>query len=59
MNTEEDPLNKKQDILKRKQNKTKDVVVCWLLNVPATCECISWDGSAQTILRAATLRQKL
>ena len=29
--------------------------VCWLLNVSATCECIS-DGSAQTILRAATLR---
>ena len=29
--------------------------ICWLLNVPATCQCIS-DGSAQTILRAATLR---
>ena len=62
--------------------------VCWLLNVPTTCECgvsvldleivwvpgfVCWlfvlrpsnmrvylrDRSAQTILRAATLRQKL
>ena len=31
------------------------VVVCWLLNVPATC----LDGPVQTILSAATLRQKL
>ena len=33
--------------------------VCWLLNVPATCECDLRDGSAQTILHAATLRYKL
>ena len=32
--------------------------VGWLLNVPATCEYLR-DGSAQTILRAATLRWKL
>ena len=32
--------------------------VGWLLNVPATCECIR-DGSAQAVLRAATLRLKL
>ena len=30
--------------------------VCWLLIVPATCEVYLRDGSAQTILRAATLR---
>ena len=30
--------------------------VIWELNVPATCWCISVHGSAQTILRAATLR---
>ena len=33
--------------------------VCWLLNVPAPCDCISGDGSAKTVLSAATLRQKL
>ena len=31
------------------------VVVCWLLNVPATCECISGTD----LLSAATLRLKL
>ena len=31
------------------------VLVGWLLNVPATCGCIK-DGSAQTVVRAATLR---
>ena len=35
-------------------------VVCWLLKVPATCYIVYLrDGSAHTILRAATLRQKL
>ena len=24
------------------KNPARTVVVCWLLNVPATCECISW-----------------
>ena len=33
--------------------------VSWLLNVPATCEVYLRDGSAPTILRAATLRWKL
>ena len=33
--------------------------VCWLLNVPATCGVYLRDRSAQTILHAATLRQKL
>ena len=44
----------------KKENKTKGlfVVVCWLLNTPATCLCIS-GVSAQTILSATTLRQKL
>ena len=35
------------------------VVVPWLRTVPATCKCISGTDLAQTILRAATLRQKL
>ena len=25
-------------------HKTKRIVVCWLLNVPATCKCIPWTG---------------
>ena len=33
--------------------------VGWLLNVPATGLVYLRDGSAQTILRAATLRQKV
>ena len=38
----------------------KTVVVCGLLNVPATYMLVYlWDGSARTIVRAATLRQKL
>ena len=32
------------------------VVVCWLLNVPATGYCISGAGSAQTVVCAAILR---
>ena len=35
------------------------VVVCYLLNVPSNMRVYLRDGSAQTILRAATLRQKL
>ena len=35
------------------------VVVCWLLNIPANMQVYLRDGSAQTILCAATLRQKL
>ena len=32
------------------------VVVCWLLNVPATGECISGTDLLRQFLRAATLR---
>ena len=32
------------------------VVLGWLVNVPSTCTVCLTDGSAQTILRAATLR---
>ena len=32
--------------------------VGWLLDIPATCQCIS-NGSAQTIVRAATLKKTL
>ena len=35
------------------------VVVGWLLNVPATCECISGTDLHRQFLRAATLRWKL
>ena len=46
----------------RQRGETKNFVCClfsWLLNVPFHTLVYFRDGSAQTILRAATLRQKL
>ena len=34
----------------------RGLFVCWLLNVPATCECISGTDLLRQFLRAATLR---
>ena len=44
----------KRAFLEAGQAEKFQIWVGWLLNVPETCQCIS--GSAQTVLRAATLR---
>ena len=44
LNMNAPPPKKKNNKQTNKQNKNKNknrIVVCWLLNVPATCECIS------------------
>ena len=40
----------------RASEKVKRLLVGWLLNVPATCECISGTDLLRQVLRAATLR---
>ena len=42
-------------VVKASTTRVAVVVVGWLLSVPATCEYLR-DGSAQTVLSAATLR---
>ena len=39
-----------------KVNREEGWLVCWLLNVPAACECISGTDLLRQMLRAATLR---
>ena len=39
----------------RQTDRQRQRVVCWLLNVPAACWVYLRDGSAKTILSAATL----
>ena len=47
------------DDLEAQESKPWVAVVCWLLNVPANMLVYLRDGSAQTVVRTATMRLKL